>query len=78
MYTRPRDQKRRDVETPVTLWIPNDLLATLDDQLTRQQAAVAAAAPGARITRHAFLITELRRLLTSSPTSTTENITPQP
>lgn len=75
MYTRPRDQKRREVETPVTLWVPNDLLAILDNQIARQQATVAAV-PGARITRHAYLITELRRLLTSSQPSEPETINP--
>lgn len=75
MYTRPRDQKRREVETPVTLWVPNDLLAILDNQLARQQATVATV-PGARITRHAYLITELRRLLTSSQPSAPETINP--
>jgi len=54
--------KKQPTSTPVTAWLPNDLLARLDTHL----AARCAGAPGVRPSRQAWIIDAISRCLSDA------------
>lgn len=62
MQTNP--PRKHTHEKPVTLWIPVELVALLDEKVSAEQARLRAS--GARISRHGLISAAIRKFVVES------------
>jgi len=66
MHKTTRPTRKHTHEKPVTLWIPVELVARLDETVRAEQARLRAS--GARISRHGLISAAIRKFVVETST----------